>query len=84
MKPWILHARLELYKAMAAQSWSGVFSLGRFLGSLVLVPTSLNEIRYVELLGDHLHPSMLYSHPHGNGVFQEDICTCHRSLLATA
>ncbi|GBN83292.1 Transposable element Tcb2 transposase [Araneus ventricosus] len=42
----------------------------QFLGSLVLVPTSLNAIRYVELLGDHLHPFMLYYHPHGNGVFQ--------------
>ncbi|GBM53755.1 Transposable element Tcb2 transposase [Araneus ventricosus] len=48
---------------------------------LVLVPTSLNAIRYVELLGDHLHPLMLYCHPHGNGVFQQDNCTSHRSRL---
>ncbi|GBN10774.1 Transposable element Tcb2 transposase [Araneus ventricosus] len=56
----------------------------QFLGSLVLVPTSLNVIRYAELLGDHLHPFMLYCHPHGNGVFQQDNCTSHRSQLATA
>ncbi|GBN69268.1 Transposable element Tcb2 transposase [Araneus ventricosus] len=61
----------------------GVFSW-QFLGSLVLVPTSLSAIRYVELLGDHLHPFMLYSHPHGNGIFQQDNCTSHRSRLATA
>lgn len=30
MKLWILHARLQLYKVMAAQSWSGIFSLGSF------------------------------------------------------
>ncbi|GBN46481.1 Transposable element Tcb2 transposase [Araneus ventricosus] len=61
----------------------GVFSW-QFLESLVLIPTSLNAIRYVELLGDHLHPFMLYCHPHGNGVFQQDNCTSHRSRLATA
>ncbi|GBN76363.1 hypothetical protein AVEN_150576-1 [Araneus ventricosus] len=27
---------------------------------------------------------MLYCHPHGNGVFQQDNCTSHRSQLATA
>ncbi|GFT89776.1 transposable element Tcb2 transposase [Trichonephila clavipes] len=36
------------------------------LGSLVRVPTSLNAIRYVELMGDHLHPLMLFCYPHGN------------------
>ncbi|GBL82581.1 Transposable element Tc1 transposase [Araneus ventricosus] len=61
----------------------GVFSW-QFLGSLVLVPTSLNAIRFVEFLGDHLHPFMLYCHPHGNGVFQKDNYTSHRSWLATA
>ncbi|GBO18416.1 Transposable element Tcb2 transposase [Araneus ventricosus] len=61
----------------------GVFSW-QFLGSLVLVPTSLNAIQYVELMGDHLHPFMLYCHPHGNGAFQQDNCTSHRSRLATA
>ncbi|GBM79322.1 hypothetical protein AVEN_104863-1 [Araneus ventricosus] len=61
----------------------GVFSW-LSLGSLALVPICLNVIRYVELLGDHLHPFMLYCHPHGNGVFQQDNCTFHRSRLATA
>ncbi|GFT08696.1 juvenile hormone acid O-methyltransferase [Trichonephila clavipes] len=28
MKPWTLHARLELYKGIEAQSWSGVFLRG--------------------------------------------------------
>ena len=28
MKPWILHTRLELYKAMVAQSWCVVFFRG--------------------------------------------------------
>ncbi|GBO02551.1 hypothetical protein AVEN_133483-1 [Araneus ventricosus] len=35
------------------------------------------------MLGDHLHPFMLYCHPHGNGAFQQDNCTSHRSRLAT-
>ncbi|GBN80547.1 Transposable element Tcb2 transposase [Araneus ventricosus] len=61
----------------------GVFSW-QFLGSLVLVPISLNAIRYVELLGGHLYPFMLYCHPHGNGVFQQDNCTSHKSRLTTA
>ncbi|GBN16435.1 Transposable element Tcb2 transposase [Araneus ventricosus] len=61
----------------------GVFS-SQFLGSLVLVPTSLDAIRYIEFLGDHLHPFMLYCHPHGNGVLHQDNCTSHRSRLATA
>ncbi|GBO39366.1 hypothetical protein AVEN_69439-1 [Araneus ventricosus] len=56
----------------------------QFSASLVLVPTSLNPIWFVELLGDHLHPFTLYCHPHGNGVFQEDNYTSHMSLLATA
>ncbi|GBM04891.1 hypothetical protein AVEN_252830-1 [Araneus ventricosus] len=56
----------------------------QILGSLVLVPTSLNEIRYVKLLGDHLHPFMLYCHAHGNGVLQQDNRTSRRSRLATA
>ncbi|GBL82417.1 hypothetical protein AVEN_24250-1 [Araneus ventricosus] len=43
MKPWILHARLELYNDMAVQS-GGLFSW-QLLGSLVLVPTSFNAIR---------------------------------------
>ncbi|GBN74954.1 hypothetical protein AVEN_7904-1 [Araneus ventricosus] len=62
---------------------SGVFNW-QFLVSLVLVPTSYNVIRYVELLGDLLHPFIFYCHPHGNGVFQQDNCTSHMSRLATA
>ncbi|GBO01235.1 Transposable element Tcb2 transposase [Araneus ventricosus] len=61
----------------------GVFSW-QFLGFLVLVPTSLDAIRYVELLGDYLRPFILYCHSHGNGAFQQDNCTSHRSRLATA
>ncbi|GFV59828.1 uncharacterized protein TNCV_4739561 [Trichonephila clavipes] len=53
------------------------------LGSLVRVPTFLNAIRYVELLGDYRHPFMLFCHPHGNGVFQQDNCTSHKFRLAT-
>ncbi|GFV27216.1 uncharacterized protein TNCV_869461 [Trichonephila clavipes] len=40
------------------------------LGSLVRVLTSLSVIRYVELLGDHFHPLMLFW-AHGNGDFQQ-------------
>ncbi|GFT83241.1 transposable element Tcb2 transposase [Trichonephila clavipes] len=47
------------------------------------VPTSLNAIRYVELLGDHLHPFMLICYPYGNGVSQQDNCTSHKFRLAT-
>ncbi|GBM92724.1 hypothetical protein AVEN_215449-1 [Araneus ventricosus] len=61
----------------------GVFSW-QLLGSLKFVPTSHNVIRYVELLGNHLHTFMLYCHTHGNGVFQQDNCTSHRSRLTTA
>ncbi|GFW07581.1 transposable element Tcb2 transposase [Trichonephila clavipes] len=60
----------------------GIFSW-HCLGSLVRVPTSLNAIRYVEWLDDHLHPLMLFYYPHGNGVFQQDNCTSHKSRLAT-
>ncbi|GFT03442.1 transposable element Tc1 transposase [Trichonephila clavipes] len=55
------------------------------LGSLVRVPFSLNVIRYMELLGHHLHPCILFYYPHGNGVFQKDNCTfqkCPSWLLA--
>ncbi|GBN46896.1 hypothetical protein AVEN_186827-1 [Araneus ventricosus] len=69
-RPW------RLNHGMGCFSW-------QLLGSLVLVPTSFNAIRYVELLGGHFHPFMLYCHPHGNGVFQQDNCTSHRSRLAT-
>ncbi|GFV05273.1 transposable element Tcb2 transposase [Trichonephila clavipes] len=47
--------------------WS-VLSWHRLV-SLVRVPNSLNAIRYVEFLGDHRHPFMLFCYPHGNGVF---------------
>ncbi|GFY06284.1 DDE_3 domain-containing protein [Trichonephila clavipes] len=53
------------------------------LVSLVRVPISLKAIQYVELLGDHFHPFMLFVYPHGNGVFQQDNCTSHKSRLAT-
>ncbi|GFV14185.1 transposable element Tcb2 transposase [Trichonephila clavipes] len=45
------------------------------LGSLVCVPTPLNAIRYVELLGDHLHPFMLFRY--------RDNCTSHKSRLVS-
>ncbi|GFY12206.1 transposable element Tcb2 transposase [Trichonephila clavipes] len=61
----------------------GVF-LWHCSGSLVRVPTSLNAIRQVDLLGDHLHPLMLFCYPHGNGVFQQDNCTSHKSRFATS
>ncbi|GBL84564.1 hypothetical protein AVEN_191038-1 [Araneus ventricosus] len=73
-----------MYKAVPAQSWSGAFSIGSFLGYLGLVPSSLNIIRCVELLSDHLHPLMLYCHPHVNRALHQDNCTSHRSRLATA
>ncbi|KFM73333.1 hypothetical protein X975_09769, partial [Stegodyphus mimosarum] len=66
---------------MAAQSWSGVFSPDSV--SLLLVPSSLNMICYVELLGKHLHPFILFCHSNGNGASQHDNCTSHRSQLAT-
>ncbi|GFW20165.1 transposable element Tc1 transposase [Trichonephila clavipes] len=61
--------------------WEG--GLWPCLGSLVHVPISLNAIKFVELLGEHLHPFMLFCFPHGNGVFQQDNCTFHKSRLAT-
>ncbi|GFW66727.1 transposable element Tcb2 transposase [Trichonephila clavipes] len=68
---------------MVAQSWSGVF-LWHCLRSLARAPPSLNTIRYVEFLGDHLHPFMLFCYPHGNRVFSKtDNCTSHKSQLAT-
>ncbi|GBM64932.1 hypothetical protein AVEN_66124-1 [Araneus ventricosus] len=35
-------------------------------------------------MDDHRHPFMLYYHPHGNGVFQQDNCTSRRSRSAIA
>ncbi|GFU50337.1 transposable element Tcb2 transposase [Trichonephila clavipes] len=52
------------------------------LGSLVRVLTSLNAIRYEELMGDHLHPFLLFCYPHGNRVFRQDNCSSHKSQLA--
>ncbi|GFX13173.1 transposable element Tcb2 transposase [Trichonephila clavipes] len=60
----------------------GVFSL-HYLGSTVRVLTSLNAIRYEELLDDHLHPFMLFCYMHCNGDFQQDHCTSHKCPLAT-
>ncbi|GFX26120.1 transposable element Tcb2 transposase [Trichonephila clavipes] len=39
---------------------------------------------FVELLGDHLHPFMLFCYPRGNRVFQQDNYTSHKFLLATS
>ncbi|GFW79759.1 transposable element Tcb2 transposase [Trichonephila clavipes] len=47
------------------------------------VPTSLNAIRFVKLLDDHLHPFMLLCYPSNNEVFQQDNCTSTKSRLAT-
>ncbi|GFW54354.1 transposable element Tcb2 transposase [Trichonephila clavipes] len=58
-------------------------SLWHCLGSLVRVATSLDAIRYVELLGDHHHQLMLFCYPHGIGIFQQDNCTSHKSRLST-
>ncbi|GFX65551.1 DDE_3 domain-containing protein [Trichonephila clavipes] len=52
-------------------------------GSMVRVLAFLNVIRYIELLGDHFHPFMLFSYPHGNAVFQKNNCTSRKSWLAT-
>ncbi|GFU98091.1 transposable element Tcb2 transposase [Trichonephila clavipes] len=59
-----------------------VFSL-QCLGSLVSVPTSLNTVQDVELLGDHLHPFMLFCRPQGKGVSQQDNCTSPKFQLLT-
>ncbi|GFT65897.1 transposable element Tc1 transposase [Trichonephila clavipes] len=56
-------------------------SSGHCLGSLAHVPTSLNAIRYVELLVDHLHPFMLLCYPDGNGDVLQDNYTSHKSRL---
>ncbi|GFT83658.1 uncharacterized protein TNCV_2825911 [Trichonephila clavipes] len=82
MKPWFLHARLELYKGMVAQSWTRVFFVALFeiFGACT---KDLNAIRYVELMGDHLHPFMLFCYPPGNGVFQQDNCSSHKSWFTT-
>ncbi|GFT96112.1 transposable element Tcb2 transposase [Trichonephila clavipes] len=61
----------------------GVFSW-HCLGSLVHVPTSLNAIWYIKLLVDHFHLFMLFCYLQGNGVFQQENCTSHKSLLATS
>ncbi|GFU23426.1 transposable element Tc1 transposase [Trichonephila clavipes] len=60
----------------------GIFSW-HCLKSLVRVPNFLNAIWYVDLLVDHLHPFMLFCNPRGNGVFQQDDCTSHKSRLVT-
>ncbi|GFX03558.1 uncharacterized protein TNCV_4751431 [Trichonephila clavipes] len=48
MKPWFLHARLELYKGMVAESWSGVFFVELFgiIGACTKLP-QYNSVRRV-------------------------------------
>ncbi|GFX66376.1 transposable element Tcb2 transposase [Trichonephila clavipes] len=48
------------------------------------VPTTLKAIWYIELLGDRLHPFMLFCYPHGKGVFQQRNCTSHMSRLSNS
>ncbi|GFU12675.1 transposable element Tcb2 transposase [Trichonephila clavipes] len=67
IKPWILHASLELYRGMVAQLWSVVFSMALF-EIFSAYTNSLIAIRYVKLLGDHLYPFMLFCYPHGDVV----------------
>ncbi|GFX50899.1 transposable element Tcb2 transposase [Trichonephila clavipes] len=59
----------------------GAFSRHCF-GYFVRVLTFLNAVRYVDLLGDYLHPFMLMCYPHGDGVFQQDNCTPGKYQLA--
>ncbi|GFV57055.1 transposable element Tcb2 transposase [Trichonephila clavipes] len=56
--------------------------LAHCLGFLVHLPTSLNAIRYIKFLGDHLHLFMLFCYLHGIVVFQQDNCTSHKFRLA--
>ncbi|GFW21024.1 uncharacterized protein TNCV_2702641 [Trichonephila clavipes] len=83
MKPLILHARLNCTWAWWLNHGLGCFFVD-YLGSLVSEKTSPNAIRYVELLGNHLHPFMLFCYPNTNGVFQQDNSSSHKSRLATA
>ncbi|GBN61836.1 hypothetical protein AVEN_173397-1 [Araneus ventricosus] len=62
---------MALYSSSLACRIHGFMSLTPFLS----LRTSTS------VLVDHLHPFMLYCHPHGNGVFQQDNCTSHRSRL---
>ncbi|GFX27326.1 transposable element Tcb2 transposase [Trichonephila clavipes] len=68
---------------MVAQSWSGVFFSWHCLRSFVRAPSSLNVIRYLEMLSDNLHPLMMFCYSRGNGVSQQKNCTSHKSRLAT-
>ncbi|KFM76633.1 hypothetical protein X975_21840, partial [Stegodyphus mimosarum] len=61
----------------------GVFSW-QWLRSFVPMLTSLNVIQYIELLGNHLHPLMLFCHSHGNRLFQQDNCMSQRFEMGTA
>ena len=49
---------------------------------LVLVPTSLNAVRYVELMGDYHLPFMIFWYLQGNGVFYQDNCTTTVQITA--
>ncbi|GFX11323.1 transposable element Tcb2 transposase [Trichonephila clavipes] len=60
----------------------GVFSW-HCLRCLMRLTTSRNAIWSVVLLGDHLHPLMLFCYPPGNGVFQQENFTSHKSQFAT-
>ncbi|GFW63732.1 uncharacterized protein TNCV_4940241 [Trichonephila clavipes] len=77
MPGWNCTRAWWLYQGLAS-----VFSI-HCLESLVHVPTSLNAIWYLELLGDHLRLFMLFCYPPGNRVFQQDNCSFHKSWLAT-
>ncbi|GFU37233.1 uncharacterized protein TNCV_4272341 [Trichonephila clavipes] len=57
--------RSQILAQITTQLNDGASRTWYSLGSLVRVPTSLNAIRYVELLGDHLPPLIMFCYPHG-------------------
>ena len=60
-----------------AFSWHG-------MGPLVVLDATLTGQRYLQLLGDHLHPFVMFQHPDDIAVYQDDNAAPHRANIVRA
>lgn len=60
-----------------AFSWHG-------MGPLVVLDATLTGQRYRQLLGDHLHPFVMFQHPDDIAVYQDDNAAPHRANIVRA
>jgi len=60
-----------------AFSWHG-------MGPLVILDATLTGARYLQLLGDRLHPFVRFQHPDDIAVYQDDNAGPHRAIFVRA